>query len=167
MHPGTSGTVLGQARYGVAPGAPRGPGPVRRVGSGVDVPCGPEDCHKVSRPARRRPPLLRRTLARTITLTAADIDAAVGGASALASTLGIIVSFCVNAGRSASPCNRRPSRDVAGVARPVAFPVQISDGGSSERDGTDDEQLVVLAAAHDRQRRRGCIRADEPIHSLA
>jgi hypothetical protein len=45
--------------------------------------------------------------------------------------------------------------DVAGVTGSVPAPVEESDRGRREGHSADDEQVVVLPPAHDRQRRGG------------
>src|SRR5215469_17150550 len=45
--------------------------------------------------------------------------------------------------------------DVAGVAGTVEPPVQVPSGRGGERDGPDDQRVVVLAPAHGRQDGRG------------
>lgn len=89
-----------------------------------------------------------RELWMAITLNAADIDAAVAGASALAPTLGIIVSFCVNA-TVEPPALHVAFNSTQGLARREFTEVFLPDEAGHPRPGRwiDVENLLAFGQA--------------------
>jgi hypothetical protein len=89
-----------------------------------------------------------RELWMAITLHAADIDAAVGGASALASTLAIVVSFCANAVVE-PPALHVAFNSTQGLARREFTEVFLPDEAGHPRPGRwiDVEALLAFGQA--------------------